>query len=267
VFHSGCGILARHTFGNTIAHNHIHHLYYSAISCGWVWGYGESVARDNRIEANHIHDLGQGWLSDMGGIYTLGVQPGTVLRGNHIHDIRAHNYGGWAIYPDEGSSHLVIENNVCYNAASNPFNQHYGRENVVRNNIWAFGGNTQVNLGRHDGHVAFTLERNLLVTRDQPLFEGGYGADFRPGTILSDYNLFWSVTGAPPTFRRTRNETVDLAGWRALGYDRHSVVADPGFRDAANYDFTLAPDSPALALGFTPIDLNGVGPRPPEARD
>ena len=42
----------------------------------------------------------------------LGVQPGSVIRYNLIHDIEKANYGGWAIYPDEGSSHLLIENNI-----------------------------------------------------------------------------------------------------------------------------------------------------------
>ena len=65
----------------------------------------------------------------------LGVQPGTVLRGNLIHDIEKSNYGGWAIYPDEGSAHLLIENNVCYRTNGEIFHQHYGRENVIRNNI------------------------------------------------------------------------------------------------------------------------------------
>ena len=77
MYHSGIGVFARHTFGNTVAHNHIHDFYYSGISCGWVWGYSDSVSQNNRFEKNHIHSLGKGWLSDMGGIYTLGVQPGT----------------------------------------------------------------------------------------------------------------------------------------------------------------------------------------------
>ena len=58
----------------------------------------------------------------MGGVYTLGVQPGTLLRGNHIHDVEKANYGGWAIYLDEGSSHIVVEDNVCYDTTSQPFN-------------------------------------------------------------------------------------------------------------------------------------------------
>ena len=277
VFHSAIGVLLRHTFGNDVSHNHIHDFYYSGISCGWVWGFAENVARNNRLEKNHIHDLGHGWLSDMGGIYTLGVQPGTIIRGNLIHDVEAALYGGWAIYPDEGSSHIVIENNLCYRTTQQPFHQHYGRENIVRNNIFAFGRISQIALSRiapkeyetfsHiEGSKAFTFERNIVVTRDQPVFQGGYAADLRQNCIQSDLNLVWSLSGQPVAIcagdplRKAR--VLTWAEWQALGQDRHSMVADPGFRDIAADDFVLQDNSPALALGFHPLDLSDVGPRP-----
>ncbi|WP_169239372.1 right-handed parallel beta-helix repeat-containing protein [Candidatus Roseilinea sp. NK_OTU-006] len=274
VFHSAVGILARHTFGNRIAHNHIHDFYYSGISCGWVWGYAESVSRDNRLEKNHIHDLGKGWLSDMGGIYTLGVQPGTVIRGNLIHDVEKANYGGWAIYLDEGSAHILVEDNVCYNTSSQPHHTHYGRENILRNNIWAFGREGQVALSRAESHVSLTFERNIVVTRDQPIFIGGYSNDLSKRSIISDLNLFWDASGSEVVLSSMRQSgrtgpapKFNLSEWQAAtGNDRHSIVADPGFKDAANFDFTLAPDSPAWQLGFRPIDLSDVGPRPPERR-
>src|SRR5207245_1227216 len=92
VFHSGVGILLTHACANEVVHNHIHDLYYSGISCGWIWGYADNVSRDNHIEKNLIHDVGQGFLSDLAGIYILGVQPGTVIRGNVVHDVRHRNY-------------------------------------------------------------------------------------------------------------------------------------------------------------------------------
>jgi len=49
--------------------------------------------------------------------------------------------------------------------------------------------------------------------------------------------------------------------WQALGLDTHSVIADPLFVDPENGDFTLKPESPALKLGFRPIDVSIVGPR------
>lgn len=276
VFHSAVGVLMRHTFGNQVMHNHIHDLYYSGISCGWVWGYAETVARNNRLEKNHIHDLGHGWLSDMGGIYTLGVQPGTVIRGNLIHDVEAARYGGWAIYPDEGSSHIVIENNLCYRTTQQPFHQHYGRENIVRNNIFAYGRVSQVALSRInpkereftsqvEGQMAFTFDHNIVVTHDQPVFQGGYLADLREHCLLSENNVFWSDANQSVIFCSgdplQQAPALTWEDWQALGRDRHSLVADPRFRDISRDDFTLQENSPALTLGFQPLDFTDVGPR------
>ena len=69
----------------------------------------------------------------------LGVSPGTVLRNNHIHHVTANHYGGWGIYHDEGSTHLLVENNVVHHTKFAPFNIHYSKEVTVRNNIFAFG--------------------------------------------------------------------------------------------------------------------------------
>jgi hypothetical protein len=49
------------------------------------------------------------------------------------------------------------------------------------------------------------------------------------------------------------------------GQDKHSVVADPQFTDAAKHDYTLQPGSPALKLGFQQIAISKVGPRPDAA--
>lgn len=77
-------------------------------TCGWNWGYMPAFACDNRIEGNHIHHIGHGMLSDMGGIYTLGRQAGSHVSRNFIHDVHSNGYGGWGIYPDQGTRPLSL---------------------------------------------------------------------------------------------------------------------------------------------------------------
>ena len=266
VFHSGVGVLAMHAYGNVISHNHIHDLYYSGISCGWVWGYAENVSRDNLIEKNHIHHIGQGLLSDMGGVYLLGVQPGTVVRGNLIHDVEKAHYGGWALYTDEGSSHVVLEDNVCFSTNGDIFHQHYGRENTFRNNILAFAGDAMVAYTRIEPHVGFTFTRNIVLSASAAMFKHEFGPGGR--RILSDLNLYWTTTGEPPTMDQGGDPdgSLDIESWRALGHDLNSLVADPQFADVPARDFGIAVTSPAHRLGFRPIDVSDVGPRPRERR-
>jgi hypothetical protein len=45
------------------------------------------------------------------------------------------------------------------------------------------------------------------------------------------------------------------------GFEKNSIVADPMFKDPANNDYTLLPESPAFKLGFKQIDLSTVGLR------
>jgi len=267
IFHSATAILLAHAFDNTVAHNRIEDFYYTGISSGWVWGYKESVSKNNRIESNEIGRLGQGLLSDMGGIYLLGVQPGTVVRGNVIRDVEKKNYGGWGIYLDEGCAHVLVEDNICFRTSSQGFHVHYGRENIVRNNIFAFCGDGLAALTRGETHNSFSFWRNILVSQGQPMY--AIRKD-RPKSFQADANVFWDTEGEATLsvdFRYADarfliDGETDLAAWRSsTGNDLHSVVADPGFADAAGGDFRLGPDSPALRLGFRPIDAKLAGPR------
>jgi hypothetical protein len=187
----------------------------------------------------------------MGGIYTLGLSPGSTLRENRIHDVESFNYGGWGIYPDEGTTGMLIENNVVFRCKSAPFHQHYGKENIVRNNVFAFGRAAQLMRSREEEHSSFTMERNIVLWKEGELL-GSYWSN---GHFHFDNNLYWNGTGKP-----FQLAGLSLEDWRKKGQDQHSIVADPLFVDPARGDFRLKSGSPAIKLGFTPIDVAVAAP-------
>ena len=257
IYPAGIGVLLFQTGTNLVAHNEIDHTHYTAISVGWTWGYRETPCRENRIEFNHLHHIGQGTLSDLGAVYTLGPQAGTVLRNNLIHDVESHGYGGWGLYTDEGSTGILLENNVVYHCKSAGFHQHYGRDNVLRNNIFAFNREHQLMRTRNEEHTSFHFTNNIVLWDTGDLL----GSNWEGNHFVADHNLYWDTRpGATPETLRFAGATP--AAWRARGEDVHSQIADPRFLAPARFDFGLQPDSPALAMGFHPIDLSTVGPRP-----
>ena len=61
---------------------------------------------------------------------------------------------------------------------------------------------------------------------------------------------------------RWGNKSISFEDWKKTTCnDVHSVYADPMFANVEAHDFTLKPGSPALKMGFRPIDLSTVGPR------
>lgn len=264
VFHSAVAVWVGQSGYNEITHNTIHDFYYTGISVGWTWGYGSTNARCNIVEFNHIYEIGHGLLSDMGGIYTLGVQPGTTIRSNLIYNVEAYSYGGWGIYLDEGSSHISVENNIVYNTMSGGFHQHYGRENVIRNNIFALGREGQIIFSRGEDppYIAFTFERNIVLSNGSPIFVGGYAEEFWKCNFRSNLNLFCDISGEQLVFvESSKRRKYSLEEWRNFGYDTYSIVEDPKIKDIRKYDFTLLGDSPAFKIGFKPINLENVGAR------
>ena len=74
------------------------------ISAGWTWDYVPSEAHHNTIEYNKVHHVGNGDLTDLAGIYLLGISTGTVVRHNHVHDSYPFYKYGHGIYLDQASS-------------------------------------------------------------------------------------------------------------------------------------------------------------------
>jgi len=129
VNHGAVGIYDGFCAGTKIRHNHVAEMPYTGISVGFRWNESETSQRDCKVEYNHIHGCMK-MLADGGGIYTLGYQPGTVLRGNLIYDIKrsAYAHGGApnnGIFFDQGSKAFIVEGQIIYDTAGKPirFNQ------------------------------------------------------------------------------------------------------------------------------------------------
>ena len=117
--------------------NFVHDTPYTGISLGWVWNASPTPAGNNAIRENRIEFVMQ-LLSDGGGIYTLGRQPGSVIEKNRISDVpanagRAESNG---MFLDQGTTGFVIRNNTIRRVDRSPLRFHRAGKNEVIGNRW-----------------------------------------------------------------------------------------------------------------------------------
>jgi hypothetical protein len=252
LFASSAGVFVGENPGNTIEHNHIFNMPWVGISVGSLQTFEPSQAMGNVVEYNNIHHIGDGVLSDMGGIYTNSISPGTRIRYNIVHDVVVRDYGAYGLYTDQGSTNILIEKNLVYNCGSSPYFPNHNLNMTIENNIFAFGKSTQVQAYTMD-RLAYTLRRNIIYYTEGSAISG----DWNPVNMVFDRNLYWNAVGKPVTFQGR-----SFADWQAAGQDVHGMVADPLFVDPEHGDFRLRSGSPAVQIGFEPWDFTAVGPRP-----
>lgn len=244
------GVWIGHADRNAVDQNHIADFYYSAMSIGWSWGHDKSADR-NLIADNLIENIGQGVLSDMGGIYLLGHAPGTVVRGNVIHDVNRARYGGFGIYLDACSAFVTVENNLVYRTEDASLNQNFGHDNTIRNNVFAYGQHGLLSFSDLK-NGATTLEGNIFLLRQGRSFvlQPG-GADDKN---VYKRNVYWAEKSQDDL---TFPGRVKLDQWRLREPD--ALVADPQFVNLTQDDFRLQPQSPAVTHGFVPRDFGQAG--------
>ena len=247
-FHDAYGVWIGRSSDNHVTHNEIADFYQVGIGVGWSWGYAYSPSVRNNISFNHVHHLGWRLTSDLGGIYTLGVSPGTTIHNNVVHDVYAFTYGGWGIYLDEGSSEISVRNNLSYNNLGG-FHLHYGLNNLVSNNIFAYNQQNDWLKTRVAPGLSVRFANNIVQRTGGQVLQG-FGA---PDAVF-EKNTYFDPSGGLLRF-----DSVSFYDWQGLGRDAGSIVADPGFVDAAGADYRFVGDSPALALGFMPFDTSLAG--------
>ena len=261
VFPSAVGVLIHRATDIAIVGNTIHHLRYNGISVG-QGGY-EISTKNILIEGNYVYNTGQHILCDQGGIYTLGIQPGTIITNNVVKNVFSFAVFMWGIYLDDGSSDIIITNNVVYNTGWASLFHHYGANNTVINNVFARASllrpphpddsppDADIRIQQPENHVSWTYTRNIVYDTYKGVNKTAYRED--PGVIASfSNNVYFNPYGTTLIFGSNKT-TFDE--WQKTGHDNGSVLADPLFAGDVNQCdfFAVQSDSPAAKLGFVNI--------------
>ena len=254
IWHGAYGIVNRFASLTQITHNEIFDTHWDAIGLDarWDWN-GEKYSYGNVVAYNHLHHLGLRYHTDAAGVYQFGPLD-THIHHNLIHDTAAYPYNcGYAgVYLDEQSRGAVVENNLVYNADWYAYFQHKGMDNIFRNNIGAFARDGLLwRGGLNEQWKSNYLEacRNIYVASNGVALSQSWEPGLKPPLLTN--NLYHTLAkGTSLTFAGK-----SFAEWQSGGHDSNSVVADPGCRDPAAFDFSLTPDAPACkAIGFVPFD-------------
>lgn len=279
---AGVQLFAINSIDTRIAHNHIHDM--SDKGLVMQDGYGRFIA-----EYNELNQLGQE-IADTGGIMVnrwfalqddAELGQGNVIRFNRIRNcIGCGAYaearhpkgegdrtvaGGriwtpyytWGIYFDNSGLENLVFGNIVESTVLGAVALPVGspKNNRIENNIFIGGSGNQLDL-RMGGENNRCL-RNIIYYADAKAALLAAQPNAPASIAECDFNLYFLATGEMPAVRGVGG----LGDWQKLGFDLHSMVADPRFVDVEHGNYQLQPDSPAFGLGFQPIPVDDIGPR------
>jgi parallel beta-helix repeat protein len=245
---------------------------YRNFSMGWHAGgvkiipYAHDILMTGHIAA---HNEGDGIWFDSGN-FNVTVQ----------NSVSHHNKGSGIFY--EISERGTFRNNVCYeNLSRGIYLSNSSDCQVLHNVLYRNGMSGVASIGVDRAYAAFgegdkhrLAARNNVVwgnifydncdpklcpkdldgrdkpwdTRAELVLPETKDNDINTGNV-SDYNIFYRAPGRVLPFWKGwhQEQFKDLAEWQEkTGNDKHSIVADPKFVDAAKDDFRPAKDSPAF---------------------
>lgn len=265
---------------NTVTHNTIHNVPYTAIAVtgriGWdkkgvaecsrtvrwsetgafsgkeSWEERERFlhGRHNIISNNDIHHV-MDIMQDGNGVYISGTGHGNKVIGNFVHDTPS-MAAGEAIRCDDDQHETLIENNIVFKYGTHGIGIASKGRNHIINNIIACPP-ARVNRGmlsmetNNRLYSGSRILHNILYATgpDQP-FIGGISKDI---TLEIDGNIYFNKYDP-----RAADEYLRWA--RERGIEKKSLQADPLFIDVENANFHLQSGSPAVQIGFRPFELN-----------
>jgi len=277
----------------TASHNLIYNMPRAAICIGdGTWG-------GHIIEFNQTHDTvretsdhgpfnawgrDRGWsLAQSHGTYSVdrsldvwealvdAMEP-VIVRNNFFNE-----KSGWGLDLDDGASNYEIYNNISVGGVSMKLRE--GAYRKVYNNIWYLcKGAPCFHVGNNYNHDEYF---NNITVMDPGSTKWPDGWPWWPQMFFSviappavgpwfekiDKNCFYCSGGEfQAVVDQLRSEdgkrnpkVYNLEDWQQLGFDQHSLFADPLFVDPQSYDFRVRPESPALKVGFTNFEMGKWG--------
>jgi parallel beta-helix repeat protein len=290
-----CGVLNKYTAGiflgmsdgNLISHNQLERLPHHAVNLSNS-PYGRNV-----VEYNQIRFADQE-VNDSGAINCWMEEPpdrdvqrcGHVIRFNFIADTYACavtdskvlcgvNTFSNGIYLDNYTSNCFVYGNIVIRASSAGIVIHAGKNNWIENNIlidclyslrpqdfisgWDFW---KPMAGFMTGN---TFIRNICSQQAGTSLINLYNWSERT-FARCDENLYFLPSGEyqvkDETIADPSRRVMPMVVWHALGFDVHSLQAEPQFVDASQDDYRLEPGSPAWKLGFSAIEVSKIGVQP-----
>ncbi len=190
---------------------------------------------------------------------------------------------GWGLYLDNYTSNSFVYGNIIVRSGLHGILVNGGQNNLIENNIIVDATSSATRFGgwwqqQMEGFMTGNrFSRNIFYSTNASakILHTHYAFFQEPITDVlgeSDYNLFFNTRTKDlivkeifaeqvGSKRLEKEKEIPLAEWQKMGFETHSAFVDPLFVDPLHDDYRLKPESPALKLGFRPIDVGEIGPR------
>ncbi|MBM3804793.1 MAG: right-handed parallel beta-helix repeat-containing protein [Acidimicrobiia bacterium] len=235
-----------------VERNHLYHLALEIADTGAImFNRWFPYERDPDLSEGHV--VRQNWIHDVKGCGAYDKPKVSEVRGTKAGGRIWTPYFAWGIYFDNSPVKANVQQNVVARAVLGGFGMPVGdpKDVLVENNIFVESSATQVFL-RLATATGFRFRHNIVYYTDpKAALLRVYG--YQEGAVAEcDRNLYFD--GGRKDLRFEGGAVASFSDWQKLGHDTNSVIADPLFMDPSKDDYRLKTGSPALPLGFKPIE-------------
>ncbi|MBW7864279.1 MAG: right-handed parallel beta-helix repeat-containing protein [Candidatus Hydrogenedentes bacterium] len=245
--------------GNRVLRNLIHDAPHMAVGFS---------GNDHLIEGNEIHHVCLE-SNDAGAIYAGRdwTMRGNVIRGNYLHDIQGfENRGCVGVYLDDMFAAADITHNLFVRVTAAAFIGG-GRDCAVENNIFVDCTPAVHVDARALGWAHYHADEWIKEAEEKGTLSGiAYNKPPYSERYPELPRILDEEPKAPRGIRVARNicaggkwDRIEEKARPGIAMTDNLLDADPKFVDPEKGDYRLRPDSPALALGFEPLDFGKMG--------